>query len=141
MAPSGPASDVTFSTSPPSRVRVGEGFRIKIRAPSNTDNGAMAIVTLVRVSSSPGDALAGLLISSDLIEGNLIGNWKSGAGRHSNSGRQFDTMEFKSIKINQPGRYYLKIQIYGAPTLNAERSDYHVEHLRDLESEKFYVGR
>ncbi|KAI0384024.1 hypothetical protein F5Y04DRAFT_234269 [Hypomontagnella monticulosa] len=144
MAPSGPASEVTFSHSPPSRVRVGEGFRIKIRGPSSADNGAMAIVSVVRVSSSPSGSRAGVHKSSDqspdLIDGNLVGNWKSGSGHHS-SGRQYDTMEFKSIKINQPGRYVLKVQIYGAPTLNADMSDYHVEHIRDLESERFSVGR
>ncbi|KAI1657751.1 hypothetical protein F4813DRAFT_359431 [Daldinia decipiens] len=140
MPSPGKASGVTFSLSPPARVRVGAGFRIRIRAPSNDDNGSMAIVRLVRVSSCRDNSSTGLLASSDLFQGNVVGNWQAETNQPTSNGQQYDIMEFKSLKVNQPGSYYLRIQLYGAPAAGGERSGFHVEHIRNLDSERFYVG-
>ncbi|KAI1807089.1 hypothetical protein F4811DRAFT_65805 [Daldinia bambusicola] len=141
MPSPGKASGVTFSLSPPARVRVGTGFRIRIRAPSNEDNGSMAIVRLVRVPSCrDNSSTTGLLAPADLFQGNVVGNWQAETSQPASNGQQYEIMEFKSLVVNQPGSYYLRIQLYGAPAASGERSGFHVEHIRNLDSERFYVG-
>ncbi|KAI2603990.1 uncharacterized protein GGS25DRAFT_444150 [Hypoxylon fragiforme] len=136
MSVSGQASRATFSYSPPTHVRVGVDFFVKIKAPANDHNGGFAAVTLVRVPLGGGET-SGFNGSAALLEGNLVGNWKSEPGR-SSSGRQYHSIEFNPVRVNSTGCFFLRVQIYSAPAHRDDGSAV-VEHVRDLESDTFYV--
>ncbi|KAI2614914.1 hypothetical protein GGR54DRAFT_324102 [Hypoxylon sp. NC1633] len=139
MPPLSRAPRATFSQPPPSRVKVGVGFRIKIRAPAEDENGSFAMVSLGSASSNPFDASD----TTARIDGKLLGSWQTEGNLSSHSdGRHFESIEFNSVKISKAGRYYLSVRIFGAPTHGWDgkaRTRPSIEHLRDLDSDVFYV--
>ncbi|KAI1378543.1 hypothetical protein F4677DRAFT_443031 [Hypoxylon crocopeplum] len=130
---------VAFIKPPPSLVRVGETFQVKIRAPSSNDNGAFAFVTLGRVSVSLAPLYETYSWSQDPIQGCLSGSWQK-EDQSSSGGVQFETIEFRSISINRPGVYVLKISLFSEPTFEDLRGTIaSVEQIKDFHSDMFTV--
>ncbi|KAI0837148.1 hypothetical protein F5Y06DRAFT_272101 [Hypoxylon sp. FL0890] len=128
MSSSRNASKFSFVISPPSNVAVGQAFRIKVRAPSDNNNGTMGFVSLAGTPSRPSE----LSEPSHYLEGTTVRNWEL-------KGNAYDVMEFESLKVTHPGRYYLRIHFYGEPKATKDSEGDELENMGILESEVFQV--
>ncbi|KAI1098721.1 hypothetical protein F4804DRAFT_323973 [Jackrogersella minutella] len=129
MSAFGSGSRAVFVMQPPASLKVGQEFTISIRASHSRDNGTMGFVTLARSGSRSHDSSR----TSDFLGGtSLVGNWDRGPPGS-------DTMEFTSIKVTQPGSYYLKIHLYSEPKDKGDGNGPQVEHLGIVCSQGFNV--